>query len=110
MQSSLSGDSLRSYLSGLMNSRYGNENLKLFLDKVAIGKNFGQQVRSVSSFRDNFKSLIMKLSKDAQMPPSVVDAGIKLFSTQNSAQEKVAYFDSESRDFLSKMASYIRSR
>jgi hypothetical protein len=52
----------------------------------------------------------MKLSKDAQMPPSVVDAGIKLFSTQNSAQEKVAYFDSESRDFLSKMASYIRSR
>jgi len=110
VQISLSGDSLRSYLSGLMNSRYGNENLKLFLDKVAIGKNFGQQVRSVSSFRDNFKSLIMKLSKDAQMPPSVVDAGIKLFSTQNSAQEKVAYFDSESRGFLSKMASYIRSR
>jgi hypothetical protein len=115
VQGSLSGDSLRSYLSGLMNSRSGNENLKLFLDKVVIGKNFGQQVKSLSSFRDNFKSLIMKIAKDAQMPPSVVESGIKLFSTQSnseesSAQDKTAYFDSEYRGFLSKMASYIRSR
>lgn len=115
VQNSLSGDSLRSYLSGLMNSRSGNENLKLFLDKVAIGKDFGQQLKTLSSFRDNFKSLIMKIAKDAQMPPSVVDSGIKLFSTQNMSEEnipeeKTACFDSVSRSFLSKMASYIRGR
>jgi len=115
LQGSLTGDSLKSYLSGLITSRSGNENLKLFLDKVSIGKNFGQQVKELSSFRENFRSLISKISKDAEMPPSVVESGMTLFSTQiyseeNKKEEKNACFDFMSQSFLIKMASYIRSR
>ncbi len=115
LQSSFTGDSLKSYLSGLITSRSGNENLKLFLDKVSIGKNFGQQVKELSSFRENFRSLISKISKDAEMPPSVVESGMTLFSTQSSSEEnkkeeKTACFDFMSQNFLRKMASYIRSR
>jgi hypothetical protein len=114
-QSSLTGDSLKSYLSGLITSRSGNENLKLFLDKVKIGMDFGQQVRGISSFRENFRSLILKISKDAEMPPSVFESGMRLFSTQsvseeNQQEEKTACFDSMSQSFLRKMSSYIRSR
>jgi len=115
LKGSLTGDSLKSYLSGLITSRSGNENLKLFLDKVSIGKNFGQQVKELSSFRENFRSLISKISKDAEMPPSVVESGMTLFSTQisseeNKKEEKTACFDFMSQGFLIKMASYIRSR
>jgi len=115
LQGSLTGDSLKSYLSGLITSRSGNENLKLFLDKVSIGKNFGQQVKELSSFRENFRSLISKISKDAEMPPSVVESGMTLFSTQiyseeNKKEEKNACFDFMSQSFLIKMALYIRSR